>query len=223
MVDTARSRLRAIRLMAAVAVAALVTLGARAQQPAPAPPPAPQQPSDISTVITGEGGAAARLAVPEFIALTKDAETQAIARTITQTLFDDLTFEREFALVPRDIYATIPAATALTDVPFDRWRELNADGLVIGTVQKLPMGIRIEVRLFDMRSRQPIPPSAFGKEYSGSAANPRLYAHTMADEIHQTHSLRGVARTKLVFDSDRDGERMNGTIESRAVKEIYMA
>src|SRR3981189_3577340 len=133
MVDTARSRPRPIPLMTAVAVAALVTLGARAQQPAA--PPAPQQPGDITRTISGEGGAAARLAVPEFIALTKDAETQAIARTITQTLFDDLTFEREFALVPRDIYTTIPAATALTDVPFDRWRELNADGLIIGTVQ----------------------------------------------------------------------------------------
>src|SRR3981081_152433 len=134
MVDTARSRLRAIRLMAALRAAALVTRGARAQQPAA--PPAPQQPGDITTVITSEGGAAPRLAVPEFIALTKDAETQAIARAITQTLFDDLTFEREFALVPRDIYATIPAATAFPDVPFDRWRELNAAGLSIGTVQK---------------------------------------------------------------------------------------
>src|SRR6266566_304625 len=183
MADIARSTRRAVRLMTAVAVTAFVTLGARAQQPAPA---APQQPGDITTTITGEGGAAPRLAVPEFIALTRDAETQAIARTITQVLFDDLTFEREFALVPRDIYATIPAATAFTDVPFDRWREINADGLVIGTVQKVPTGIKIEVRLFDMRSRQPIPPSAFGKEYSGSAANPRLYAHTMADELHDS-------------------------------------
>ena len=211
-------------MMTAVAMTAVVTLAGRAQQPPPAVPASPQQPSDITTVITSEGGAAPRLAVPEFIALTKDAETQAIARTITQTLFDDLTFEREFALVPRDIYATIPAATGFTDVPFDRWRELNADGLVIGTVQKVPTGIRIEVRLFDMRSREPIPPSGFGKEYSGSAANPRLYAHTMADELHQAQrGLRGVARTKLVFDSDRDGERITGTIESRSVKEIYMA
>lgn len=224
MVDTARSTPRAIRLIAAVATAAIVTLGVRAQQAPPAAPAPPQQPSDITTTITGEGGAAPRLAVPEFIALTRDAETQAIARTISQVLFDDLTFEREFALVPRDIYATIPAATGFTDVPFDRWRELNADGLVIGTVQKAPTGIRIEVRLFDIRSRLPVPPSAFGKEYSGSAANPRLYAHTMADELHQSQrALRGVARTKLVFDSDRDGERMTGTIESRSVKEIYMS
>ena len=63
----------------------------------------------------------------------------------------------------------------------------------------------------------------FGKEYSGSS-NARLYAHTISDDIHlQQRALRGVARTKLAFDSDRDGERMTGTVESRGVKEIYTA
>ena len=217
MCDAARERLPAKVLVAsAVAIAVLAGLGAgRAQQPSP-PTPTPQQQGEITTTITGEGGAAPRLAVPEFIALSDDAETRAIARTVTQVLFDDLTFEREFAMVPRDIYATIRPATSFADVPFDRWHELNADGLVIGTVQKLTTGIKIEVRLFDTRSRQS--PSVFGKEYSGSAANPRLYAHTISDELHQTQrALRGVARTKLTFDSDRDGERMAGTIENRGV------
>jgi TolB protein len=214
----------------AAAVAVFVTLGARAQQPPPAVPPAAQQPGEITTTITGAGGAPPRLAVPQFIALTNDAETQALARTITDVLFDDLTYEREFALIPRDVYNTIPPATSVTDVPFARWRELNADALVIGTVQKvatkpgLPAGIRIEVRLFALQGSEPIPPVPFGKEYSGSAANPRLYAHTVADEIHLSQrALRGVARTKLTFNSDRDGERIGGTIETRSVKEIYIA
>src|SRR3954470_3080918 len=134
MFDVKRLSSRAIPLVAALG-ALVVTLGARAQQP-----PASQQPGDITTTISGEGGAPPRLAVPEFIALTRDAETQAIARTLSQVLFDDLTFEREFALVPRDIYSTIPAATAFTDVPFARWRELNADGLIVGTGERLAAG-----------------------------------------------------------------------------------
>ena len=32
-----------------------------------------------------------------------------------------------------------------------------------------------------------------------------------------------MARTKLTFNSDRDGERMSGTVENRGVKEIYIA
>jgi TolB protein len=65
---------------------------------------------------------------------------------------------------------------------------------------------------------------AMGKEYSGSIANPRLYAHTIADEIHQTQrALRGVARTKLAFSTDRDGERMKGPTGARDISNIWIA
>ena len=135
-------------------------------------------------------------------------------------LWDDLNFEREFAFIPRDVYASIPAATSFTDVPMDRWHEIGADGLIVGTVEKTGAGIRVQVRLFSVATGQ----SAFGQEYSGSGANPRAYAHTISDEIHkQQRNLNGVARTKLAFDSDRDGERMGGTIEQRATKEIYIS
>jgi TolB protein len=203
---------------------AVVTLGMRAQEPPPPATPPAQQPGEITTTITGEGGAPPRLAVPDFVVLTPDKETEAIARTIGRVLFDDLAYEREFALIPRDTYITVPPATGFTDVPFDRWRELNADGVVIGTVEKVEGGIRVAVRLFDLNSQSPLPPSPFGKEYSGSGANPRLYAHTISDELHESQrGLRGIARTKLTFNSDRDGERMPGTVENRQVKEIYIA
>jgi TolB protein len=91
---------------------------------------------------------------------------------------------------------------------------------VVGTVQKMAAGIHVEVRLFNVRTRV----QAFGKGYDGSAANPRLYAHTVSDDLHLSQrGLRGVARSKVAFSSDRDGERMGGTIESRSVKEIYIA
>jgi TolB protein len=152
--------------------------------------------------------------------LSPDAETQTIAKMIGQVLWDDLNFEREFSLIPRDVYATIPAAHGMADVPLDRWRELNADGVIVGTVQKTGNGIRVEVRLFNLKTQQ----TAWGKQYEGSAANPRSYAHTISDEVHeQQRALKGIARSHLTFDSDRDGERMTGTIEQRGVKEIYIA
>jgi len=121
-----------------------------------------------------------------------------------------------FALVPKDIVNTVPAATSIADVPFDRWREVNADGVVIGTVQKTPTGVRVEMRLYSVRGRQP----SYSREYTGAATSKRLFAHQMADEIHQQQrNLRGVARTKLTFNSDRDGDKMPSTIEKRHVKE----
>ena len=163
--------------------------------------------------------------MPEFIALTRDAETQAIARTITQVLFDDLTFEREFALIPRDIYATIPAATAFADVPFDRWRELNADGLVIGTVQKT--ADRDQDRGAPVRHAQPAADPAvrlrqgiqrIGRE--PAPVRPHDGRRTAPDAARAARRRPDEARRST---SDRDGERMTGTIESRSVKEIYMA
>jgi TolB protein len=183
-------------------------------------PPTPQQPTEITTAITGEGGQAPRLAVPDLIAVSRDAETTAIAQIIGQVLWDDLNYEREFTFIPRDVYVTIPKATSFADIPFDRWRELNADGLVVGTVQKTASGIQVEVRLFNVRGRQ----SVFSKVYTGSGANPRQFAHMAANQLYQEQrALKGIALTKLTFVSDRDGERMTGTVESRDTKEIYIA
>jgi TolB protein len=209
------------RTIPVFAAAALLVVSMQAQQPAAPAPATPQQPTELSTTISSDqAGMPPRFAVPDFIALSRDAETVDAAQTIARVLWDDLNFEREFALIPKDVVATIPAATSLSDVPFDRWREVNADAVVIGTVQKTDLGVRVEVRLFNVRTRQ----AAFSREYTGSVANKRLYAHTISDEIHQQQrNLRGVARTKLTFNSDRDGERMSGTVESRGVKEIYIS
>jgi TolB protein len=202
---------------------ALLAAWPRPQQQPPAsqqpPTPAPQQPTEIGTTISGESGAPPRLAVPDFIALSTDAETAAVAKTIGDVLWNDLNFEREFAFIPRDTYASIPRATSFADVPFDRWRELNADGVIVGTVQKVGAGFKVEMRLFNVRTRQ----AAYSRQYDGSA-NARLYAHTISDEIHKSQrALNGVARSRLTFDSDRDGERMTGTVQNRNIKEIYIA
>lgn len=204
------------------ALAALVLVASAAvlaQQPA-TPPPAAQQPSSVELRLTGDPGSPPRLAVPELLALSPDRETQDAAKTISEVLFDDLDFEREFALIPRDTYKSIPVATSIDAVPFDRWRELGADGVIIGTVQKTPQGIRVEMRMYNVRARQ----SAYGREYTGSAANPRIYAHTMSDELHDSQrQMRGVARTKLTFVSDRNREAVMATVEKRDVKEVFIS
>ncbi|MFN8057565.1 MAG: hypothetical protein U0Q12_00255 [Vicinamibacterales bacterium] len=194
---------------ASLAVAAVV-----AQQPQP------PQSGQVAVTISGEAGSPPRLAVPDFIALSSEPDTQAIAKTLGQVLWDDFDYEQEFVMVPRDTYASVPAAKSFESVPLDRWRELGVEGLVVGTIRRSGTSLTVQVRLFDVKSGQ----SVFAKEYAGSATNPRLYAHTAADEIHlQQRGLRGVARTKLAFSSDRDGERATGPFAERNVKEIYIS
>src|SRR3954463_6683111 len=167
-----------------------LTLSTQGQPPAGAQEP-PRQSDQIVVKISGAPGLPPKYAVPDFIALTNDPETIAAAKTIGQVLWDDLNFEREFYMIPRDTYSTIPAARTAEAVPFAAWRELGADAVVFGTVQKTDANnVRVQVRLFNVRSRQGV----FAKEYTGAVMTPRLYAHTMSDEIHQQQrALRGVA------------------------------
>jgi len=207
-------------LVGGVALWAVVALVASPGGGDPRRPQAPQQ-TEVILSISGEPGARPRYAVPDFIARTNDAETAAAAKLMGAVLWDDLAFEREFYMVPRDTYKTIPAAKSFAEIAFDRWRELGADGLVMGSVERTAPGtFRVEVRLLDVRSRR----SVIAKEYTGAAANPRLYSHAASDDIHQQQrALRGAARSKLTFASDRDGERVANSIQPRDVKEIYIS
>ena len=209
-------RVGALSLCAAF-VAAVVVIAAPQQQPQqPAPAPT-QQPSEVSLVINGDQGVPPRYAVPDFVALSPEAAEA--AKTIAQVLWDDLNFEKEFYLVPRDTYSSVPAAKRAEDVPFAAWRELGADAIVFGTVQQQGGKSTVQIRLMNVRTRQTV----FAKEYF-NANNPRTYAHTIADEIHmQQRQLRGVARTKLAFVSDRNRDSLANTVEKREVKEIYIA
>ena len=193
-------------ILACVALGAFASLRLVGQQP-PATPP-PSQTDQVRLVISGPGGGPPKLAVAGFIPLSSDAETVAAAKTIGDVLWDDIAYEREYYMIAKDAIATVPKPTSIDQVPLDRWKELNADGLLYGTVTKGPSGIIVQVRLIQVATGQ----SAFGKEYSGSVANPRRFAHTIWDEMYKDEMQgRGVARTRLTFSSDRDAGRLKRT------------
>jgi TolB protein len=199
------------------ALGIVVVAAQNAPQQSTVPPT--QGPSEIYVPINSEGGPP-HYAVPDFLALTSDAETVAAAKTMAEVLWNDLAFEHEFDLIPRDTYRTIPQAQTPTDIPFDRWRELGADGVVIGAVQKTGNTFHVEMRLFDVKNRR----VALGKMYDGiTLKNPRSAAHWIADDLHEQRGLRGVARTRLTFVSDRDNERLVDTVEKRESKNVYIS
>ncbi len=212
-------------VLAAVGLCVAVTLTLAAQTPSQTPPAdQPRQQSELVLRI-GDPGLPPRLAVPDFIPLTNDAETVAAAKTIGEVLWDDLNFEREFYLVGRDTYRTVARPTSLEDVPLGPWKELGADGLLMGSVRKTSSGVAVQIRLINLSTGQ----SAMAKEYSGSLksiqeAASRLYAHTISDEVHQQQrGVQGVARTKIAFTSDRDGERIKGPVMDRGISNLYIA
>jgi TolB protein len=206
--------------LSVAAFAAFASIGALAFQPPAQQPPAPQQPSTVKLYISRTPGVPAKLGIAGFIPLSPDGETVAAAKTINDVLYDDLAYEREYYMIGKDVTATMPAPASIDAVPLDRWREVNANGVIVGTVRKTGNGVAVQVKLVDVASGR----TAFGKEYSGAIANPRRYAHTISDEIYKDQmQLDGVARTKIAFASDRDRERIKGPLKDRDIKEIYFA
>jgi TolB protein len=197
-----------------------------AQNPPPQQPQQqPSQPSSIGIVLSGgDPKSPPKMAVPEFIPLGKEPDVLSAAKTIADVLWDDLAYEKEFYMIPRDIMRSIPRPASVEQVPLDRWKEVNAEGLVVGTVRKSAEGVVVEVRLINVATGAQV----MGKQYSGSPRSitdgGRVFAHGIADEIHKTQrNLRGVARTRLAFSSDRDGVRMKGPVGDRDVSNIYMS
>ena len=62
---------------------------------------------------------------------------------LAQVLWDDLNFEREFDMIPRDVYKSVPVARSPEQVPFGAWREIGADGVFFGTVEQTGNDMRI--------------------------------------------------------------------------------
>ncbi len=132
------------RLLVLAAAVTGVTAAARQQPPAAPAGEQTQQPSDVELRISGDGGSAPHYAVPDFVAL--NAEAADLGKMLGQVLWDDLAYEREFDMIPRDVYSSIPVARTAEQIPFDAWRELNADGVVFGTVQRTGKEIKIQIR-----------------------------------------------------------------------------
>ena len=137
-------------------------------------------------------------------------------------LWDDLAFEREFYMVPRDTYRTIPAARSFAEIPFDRWRELGADGLVIGSVERTAAG---HVPRGGAPLRRPVaavrhaPGSTRGRRRIRGCTRTRRPT-TSTSSSARCGAPRGRSST---FASDRDGERVANAVSPRDVKEIYIS
>jgi TolB protein len=168
--------------------------------------------------ISSGGGSQVRYAVPEFVAASPDVAEA--GRTIAQVLWNDLDFEREFYMIPRDTYASIPRVGAGSLPPFPAWRELGADAVLSGSVEKVGDQLRVDFRLYRVSDQQQV----LAARYEADARNPRLIAHRISDEIFAKQvQLKGVARTKLAFISDRNREPLLGTVEKREIKELYIS
>ena len=104
-----------------------------------------------------------------------------IGQQIIEVVSADLERSGLFKVIPQDSY--IEQVTAATTTPrYADWRQINAAGLVTGSVTDSGGGrVKVAFRLFDVLAEEQIA----GKEYNTFSTNWRRIAHIMADEIYK--------------------------------------
>src|SRR5687768_11315171 len=117
-------------------------------------------------------------------------------------------------MIPREGSSAIRQTPTPDDREFERWRQLGADGVLIGSVRKRGATVTVESRLVDPGTGQTVT----SREYVGDArtrdsTDSRVLAHSIADDLHSEHrALAGIARSRIAFISSRVGERDRGAI-----------
>jgi TolB protein len=189
--------------------------------------PQQQQPTDFRLSLVG-AGTQPKVGLPDFTIEGSDKDLADATMTLVNVLWDDLDFEKEYYLIPRKSTASIPVVADAKSLPFDRWKEIGADYVILGTAKRLGDNLDIEFRLVGVHDDNQ-GKEVFSWHYGGSGCslkNARFCAHFISDDFHKkTRGVDGVARTKLAFSSDRDGARMTGRQISGPGpgKEVYIA
>jgi len=202
--------MRAPRAFIALALscAALAAAGGPAAAPKPAAPAAQQPAASDTIVITGVEG---KFALPDCVPRKLDEASQAACRTLTQVLRADLRFENLFQFVQDSLIGAIPPLNPQAP-KFEDWRGIGAKYLISIQAEVTGGELVTEVRVYLVDTGQPM----LQRRYSGKPDNPRVFAHQASDDILTLAQYKGVARTRIVFVSDRDA-----TKEQRS-KELYI-
>jgi len=170
----------------------------------------PGAPEEVSKIIIG-GGPRQRFAVPDCVPRGGDEASANACRVVTEVLRQDLAFEGIFQFVPDNLLRAVPRLDP--ERPrFDDWKAIDSQILVTSLAEVKANTLSVSVRLFFVETGQ----AMLTRHYTGKLDRPRLFAHQASDDIMAQVQYRGVARTQIVFTSDRDSQK------NRVSKELYL-
>ena len=153
-----------------------------------------------------------KIAVPEFQPAATDEKTAALTTLFNQVLWNDLDYSGVLTLVSRSFY---PLGKFVNpgDITVDNWTApaVDAQFISFGSIRVDGGRFSAEARLWDLKNpqnREVKPPSALYRT-EDSEDGARLAAHRFADGIIEAigGGLKGIARTKIAFVSDRSGSK----------------
>ena len=140
-----------------------------------------------------------KIAVPDF-KLEGEGLREAW-QTINKVLRDDLSNSGFFEVLSKERIALIRSPHE-GPIVFENWGSIEAQHLVVGTVRQQGGELRVEVRLYEIASRQ----SIIAKAFTGKPDLARKIAHKVADLILTHLRNSQFASSKIVFSARRKSQ-----------------
>ena len=166
-------------------------------------PEAQNQRADIEDIIRKEVKAIP-IALPDFYPITLESEIKRNAVVVGKVLWNDLENSGVFYLISKIRYPEQTLSLEEDKITFPEWGATGAQALLRGNVEEKDGKLVAEIRLYDIKTQS----MRFGKRYIGEMSQSRRIAHSMADDIVKHFTGRtGVAKSKIVFCSERDGNK----------------
>lgn len=103
-----------------------------------------------------------------------------LAAKVQKVLTDDLTGTGLFRDIPQSAQIARPAGLD-APVAYEDWKAVNAEALVLGSVQVSGEAVTVKFRLFDVFSGQPL---GDGMQFDADRASWRRAAHKAADQVY---------------------------------------
>lgn len=143
------------------------------------------------------------IAMPAFIGTDVTPEQKPLVDEVYDTLWQDLTYSRVFKLIAREQYGYV-AAIDPSQIRFKDWSSLQANILIVGEISfPGPDRLVFAFKVYDTQAEKLI----FGRNFGGKTEHLRLIAHRAADEMMKHFGEVPFFTSKIVYVSERDGNR----------------
>jgi len=163
--------------------------------------------------IYGQAVQREKIAVPDFELGVPGREYREAWQTINEVLRADLSNSGYFEVLSQDRIRLIRSPHD-GPIDFEEWSSIEAQHLVVGKVAEQDGQMRLEVRLFEVASRQAI----IAKAYRGKTSLARKMAHTIADDILVFLRNSRFALSKILYTR----ETPSSVDPTRTLKELYI-
>ena len=165
----------------------------------------------VEVDLVGERIEKSNIAVPDFALLERSGMYDEAWRTINEVLRNDLIYSGFFNVLSESRIRLI-RSPHIGPIDFEEWGSIEAKHLVVGSIKNAEGRMNVEVRVFEVATKQHI----IAKAFFTKPELARKTAHVIADEI-MLH-LRNIqfASSKIIYTRERSRTSGSSTCSAMA-------